>query len=56
MAKIIKMMRLNNHPASAIGAGIVSAPVPTIKLKTYIRPIYIKNKIKQNKHFPHMKC
>lgn len=40
MAKIIRTIRLSNHPASAIDAGIARAPVPTIKLNTYIRPIY----------------
>ena len=31
--------RLIIHPAFAKAAGKVRAPVPTIKLKTYIKPI-----------------
>lgn len=37
-ARNIKDIVLRAHPALAKAAGRVKAPVPTIKLKTYIKP------------------
>lgn len=41
-ARNIKDIVLRAHPALAKAAGRVKAPVPTIKLKTYIKPTHIE--------------